>query len=1450
MAKSVIFDVRLDNTDFIAKMDAVKTAVSKTEDSVKRGKWELGIDTSSAEAKIKGLRSMIGVLSDQVRKGEADMARLVEQIKEAVAAGDNDAFDRLTKEAETMSTVVSEARDELDSCTIALRTLEEASGSTVTSLSGNNAPALYTEEQYKRVQELSQRIREINKERVSVDVDPSRLEELDKELIVTTEELRGLQSGAISTAAALGSELGGKAGEASARLYELNAAVEAQTRVVADLQSQTNKAAAAFDAVKQSGNATEVANARAQYEYLRDALANATAELDRLRGAQIDARAEWANVSAEIDKTNTVMVRMCGGQEKYNQIVSLLPGPLKNVVTGINDITSASLKFIATPIGAVIMALVIVFETLHSYLTSSAEGQLEFAQASGYLSGVLGQLKDIVIAAGKAIYDYYRTVGNAIRTAWNFMHGDLDAARQAFEDLKQSAVDCAESTVAAVKQVGTSVSQMDSAGKAQGAIERRRKELERDEAKWGTEDIQNHETGETYRSRVDLDKAMADAQLRMYDQSLSAAAQKKAAAEYKAALKERYEAERYFTGERLRLKEEEVRQTKYAPIETEREIARLREEDAQKEVEYTRQLAALRRRENSVDNRMERGESQEAASAKKADAAELKARKEARALKDLEYQTQEERIAAMREGEDKILEQMRLNHERELEQLERQRQDYLQQKIDTARAEFEADQANKGRIFDKSSVALTPQEEAEFDRLAAAVRARQAKDNEDLYRAQLQSMYDYLQEYGTLQQQKLAITQEYAQKIAEAENEWQRKSLERQRDNAVATIDAKSIAADIDWSVAFEGVGNVLGDIARDTLAKVEEYMRTDEFKNLSAENKKTYADLREQLRQETGAGASSPFALGQWDKIAEQTREYQESVRTLQAANDAHTRAVNDYIAAQERLNGATDDAERAMAQNALDIAQAGVDATAAAVTEAQSDMRNRQGELKDSTESAAQGLQNFASYLSEINSGSLYGFANGMSKLITSLVKGGDGVGKALGELGGKIGGLVGAILQILDALGYDPSEFITGLLDSVFGAISRLIEQVFTGELVTGVFKSLFNGVGSIFSGIFSGSNAAEVKRTTETLTRRNEALTRAIEQLTDTITQARGIESVKAYQQAYDMQKALIDNQSQILGAQQRQWGSHHSNSYYINKAMSAADWRAVNAQLGLSRQDRVSAASDLWTLSPEQLASLQSLPEIWDKIYNSGKYDKQSYIDDYLALADSLEGLTESLNEALTQTSFDGFYSGFVSMLMDMETDVDGFTDDLSQKLAKAFLANQIGARFQDRLRSWYDSWAEDMHDGALSEAEISALRSQYEQMVQEAIAERDRIAAITDYTGAQTTTSQTATAKGYQTLSEDAGTELSGRMSALYICGEAIREEQAGIADDIRNGIAVLNTVLLVVTEGNEILNAILLQHVTTNMHLADILEYQKKISNSVGEDLHQSVTEITKNVA
>lgn len=66
-------------------------------------------------------------------------------------------------------------------------------------------------------------------------------------------------------------------------------------------------------------------------------------------------------------------------------------------------------------------------------------------------------------------------------------------------------------------------------------------------------------------------------------------------------------------------------------------------------------------------------------------------------------------------------------------------------------------------------------------------------------------------------------------------------------------------------------------------------------------------------------------------------------------------------------------------------------------------------------------------------------------MTKLITSLSKGSDGIGKSLGELGGKVGGIVGAILQILDALGDDPRGFINDLMGRVGDAINNVVADL---------------------------------------------------------------------------------------------------------------------------------------------------------------------------------------------------------------------------------------------------------------------------------------------------------------------------------------------------------------------------------------------------------------------
>lgn len=659
------------------------------------------------------------------------------------------------------------------------------------------------------------------------------------------------------------------------------------------------------------------------------------------------------------------------------------------------------------------------------------------------------------------------------------------------------------------------------------------------------------------------------------------------------------------------------------------------------------------------------------------------------------------------------------------------------------------------------------------------------------YKEQLQAMRDYLKEYGTMQQQRLAIAETYAEKIKKATTEGERKRLARERDAQIEQNLAAQTAESIDFSTVFGNVGNVLRDVARETLRQVEQYMQSDAFKRLEATNKKTYVELREKLRKEGAADSVSPFNFKIWGTIEQQVKKYQDSVRDLQAAQKAHTAAVEDLQKANEKLSAATDDASKAIAKKALDIAQGQVDETVERQTSAEAAADEAKKNLTDSTNAAAQGIQNFAGYLNEMSNGSLYGFANGLTKLITSLASGANGVGKSLEQLGGKVGGIVGAILQILDALGDDPAAFIGGLIEKITNAIDGILDQIASGQLIETLVKSIFNLIGTviehaIFDPInvltgkqlgFYGSNEKEVAATTERLTRSNDALQKSIDRLKAAIDKSGGMEAVRNYDAAYRAQKDINANAMGVLRAQMRYHRHHHSNAYYWDRDISAADYADMNAALRIyekghpqaeTRRNRVGSLEDIYQLTPEQMQAIQThAVEVWEKMLSAGKYDKSEYWEKYLAQAGKLEELTEKINQNLTQVSFSSLKSEFVSNILDMKKDAAGFADDFTEMMAKAWVNAAVSDLMDKDLEKFYKNWAAKMKAGRMTKEDVDAQRKEYQELVDQALKIRDQATKITGYDSSKTTT-QTGKAGGFTAMSQDQGTKLEG----LFVSGQ------------------------------------------------------------------------------
>ena len=772
----------------------------------------------------------------------------------------------------------------------------------------------------------------------------------------------------------------------------------------------------------------------------------------------------------------------------------------------------------------------------------------------------------------------------------------------------------------------------------------------------------------------------------------------------------------------------------------------------------------------------------------------------------LELEIRQAQLSAQEDSTQKEIDQIKLDRDKKIAEIEDEYKQIKEKKIQQAKAVWDANPKHDETPFklneNDPAYAYTEDEKTLRQTKIDAANKEYNDKMHDLEQQRLQYLYDYLKAYGTLQEQKYAIAKEYDEKIAKSHDEWQKKSLEQEKKNAVADADARNLSTRIDWSGTFGNVGKVLKDIAVETLKQVEDYMKTDEFKGLGADQKKTYSELRTKLQQETGENSVSPFNFKIWGTIEQQVKAYQQSVKNLLDAQKKHTDAVEKLEKADNDYKNATDDAAKAIAKTAVDAAKADVEKTGKDQTDAQTKADKAKSDLTDSTNAAAQGIQNFSNYLSEMTNGSLYGFANGITKLITSLTKGSEGFGKSIEELGGKIGGIIGAILQIIDALGDDPKQFINDLFEKITNTVETILSQLPSlvtnivhdaGNLVMGVVE----GVGSMFglkSGWINGSNAKEVKEITEKLTTSNTRLQNSIDRLKDSIDKNGGTQAVKDYEQAYKDEQALIKNTMQILQAQMSYHSNHHSNAHYWN--LNDEDYAAINETLteylrnnptAQTTKNSVYSLSDIYSLTPEQMQAIADHNvDIWTKMLDAGKYDKSEYWENYIELAGKLEELTEQINENLTQVSFDSLKSDFVDDIMDMSKTASDFSKDFSQMIAKSWTNAAVSNLMQKDLQNFYDDWSARMKDtDGLTAQDIAELKKQYDTLVNNAISIRDDMTQITGYTG-DDSSSQEASSGAWQSMSEDTGEELNGRFTAIQsttvMIYEQIKQNAASIA--------------------------------------------------------------------
>lgn len=750
-------------------------------------------------------------------------------------------------------------------------------------------------------------------------------------------------------------------------------------------------------------------------------------------------------------------------------------------------------------------------------------------------------------------------------------------------------------------------------------------------------------------------------------------------------------------------------------------------------------------------------------------------KEEREAAKRLEIQRKlgQELVAVQQENDQAETDAMDEGLEKKLKQIE---DEYQAKKnaIAKQKSDWETENGKAGL-----GTALSEDQQTALDRSAELNEEKRQKAIAEAYRAEFALMQEQLRQYGTYQQQKLAITSEYAEKIRKAGSETEKQTLAQERDSMLAHVKADELRSNIDWGVVFGEFGTMFTKVIEPVLADAKAYVQTDEFKNSDHESQKALLDAIRQMEKSMGGAGNVSFK-----KLGNEINEYQSAMSRLQEAQEEYGRCYAELEKAQkEYILAQTDgtEAEKTAAEEALAVAQENEAAAAKNVETLQATANAAQITVTDTATTLKESMDGVVEGLQQLSSGSLSGVYKGLINLGDSAKKMGGVLGDAFGKVAESLKDIpiIGWIASIIDVFKDGLSVVVDGILDAVFNAISGILDDILSGDLFVTLGESILSGVGKIFDAITwggfsswfgSGDSDKHLAEDIEYLTNSNKDLKKAIDNLADQMSEG----AVSDAQSVYERQKALLEqsmaNTQEMMARSASAYsngflgiGGHHSTNYKIDKGMSSADWARISEITGKN----ITSAGAFFGLSSEDMAKVfNEANDLYSKIKSladDGYKDASKYMDDYIDYYRQIEELQDALREKLTGISFGTLRDNFKSDLLDMKSDAKTMGENIGETLFESMVESLMSEKYDKRLKEWYEAFADSMSDdGKLSEQELSELKRRYQGIVEDAIRERDALADAMGYDPEKGGTSQSGKAGSYSAMSQDQGTKLEG----------------------------------------------------------------------------------------
>ena len=624
----------------------------------------------------------------------------------------------------------------------------------------------------------------------------------------------------------------------------------------------------------------------------------------------------------------------------------------------------------------------------------------------------------------------------------------------------------------------------------------------------------------------------------------------------------------------------------------------------------------------------------------------------------LQQKNRQAEIDLLKEGSEKKRRQIQENYKKEMEELAAQEKKWR----DAQKGHLSGEQTEA--LASARALASMKKKDGEKE-----IAREEAKKQLEQRREEIQAMSEYLREYGSFQQKKLAIAKETAQKIAEVDaseasestKKWKKAQLRKEQQQREAGMSFEEISRGIDWNALFSGVGNLTKEMITPMMEQLRAYVETEDYRNADAQTQQKVTDLIQEMRRYVGTDQSVT-----WQKLDEAIKQFTDSVAAYDRTVKAEEAAVKTRDEGKKKLASGeiTEEQYRELETKAQELGDATAKAHesmedfGAALNRTSDEVANFTSGLTTALSNAKawQGVEGFGGIQQSVGQidqlkGTLDSIlpqmGEGMAKTIGTTLSG--TMGSALGSIGGSLsgvlssglGGIIGIVAQIpkliLDLV-HGIKNFVTGILDAIteiislrwiddlvvgiLDAIGNLIDAIF--DLPENLFKVLesivVNGIGGLLDTVLGrignilSFGTLSSKGPSDWFTNSNEKeVAEAIDRLTK-----RNELLEQAIEDLTDEMKtargAIAIRISDDAEKLQRETIDNYKGIAKAQAGYHSAHHSFNYYWRGYSQEqiDRLSAQmgrkwnGDIWNLSPEEMKMLRSNVDMWKMLQDTGK----------------------------------------------------------------------------------------------------------------------------------------------------------------------------------------------------------------------------------------------------